>query len=190
MVGGIKMSLFKISNKQISIRAGVFVTLAFAVLSLMSWVSVEKLPKSFAKKINKSLVGLWGEDVSLENYQIQESKKHTFAKLGIESVFEVNQGNGLVGYAVLAKARSKFEYFDYIVYYDNKKVIKAVRVLLYREDYGGEIASKRWLKQFDGMNAHSSIKIDEDIQGISGATISYLAITRGVKNITQIVNEI
>tara|TARA_R110002050_G_scaffold97893_3_gene203437 strand:- start:29605 stop:30150 length:546 start_codon:yes stop_codon:yes gene_type:complete len=170
--------------------ASVFVTLAFAVLCLMSWVTVETLPKAFAKKINKSVETLWGEGAGLKNYPIQENQKKTLDRLGIASVFEIHQNNTQVGFAVLAQARSKFEYFDYIVYYDSNKRIKAVRVLLYREDYGGEIASKRWLNQFDGKDVNSPLKIDEDIQGISGATISYRAITKGVKDITQIINEL
>jgi Na+-transporting NADH:ubiquinone oxidoreductase subunit NqrC len=39
--------------------------------------------------------------------------------------------------------------------------------LIYRENYGGEIGSKRWLKQFIGMTEPKNY-----VDGISGATIS------------------
>ena len=40
-----------------------------------------------------------------------------------------------------------------------------MKILAYREDWGGEIRSKRWLKQFSNREI-------EDVQAISGATIS------------------
>ena len=173
------------------VKTGFILIPVFAVyLVLVSWVSVDEVSKPFRKKINKQLEQLWGKELQLENTEYSETVKLLLHKNGAESVFVVKDANQSVGYVVLAKARSKFEDFDFVIYYDQNKVIKAVRVLQYREDYGGEIASKRWLKQFDGKTAQSPIKIDDDIQGISGATISYLAITSSVRSLTQIMNEI
>jgi Na+-translocating ferredoxin:NAD+ oxidoreductase RnfG subunit len=178
----------KINNR---VGAGIFAILAFAALILFgSWTSFENLPKSFQKKINKEIPQLWGTEFELKSSTVSTPIKNQLAKFGVEAIFDLVSPSQAIGYVVVAKARSKFENFDYVIYYDQNNVIKAVRVLQYREDYGGEIASKRWLKQFDGKDGDSPIKIDDDIQGISGATISYIAITKGVKNITQIMNEI
>ena len=54
-------------------------------------------------------------------------------------------------------------------------------MLLYKENYGGEIASKRFLKQFEGKSAGLNMEYNQDIDGISGATISVQAISRAVK---------
>ena len=43
--------------------------------------------------------------------------------------------------------------------------LKKLRILTYRENYGGEISNKRWLKQFLDREVN-------DVQAISGATIS------------------
>ena len=179
----------KLKNTLIG-KAGILGMLAFVLVMLSSWITLDSLPKSFAKKINKAVVELWGDGVELKNYTLKQPQKESFQKVGVEGVFEVRNSQNLLGYVVLAKARSKFENFEYVVYYDQNKTIKAVRILLYREDYGGEIASKRWLRQFDGKTSQSPITIDNDIQGISGATISYLAITKGVKNITQLMSSL
>ena len=64
-------------------------------------------------------------------------------------------------------ARSKFETFDYMVLFDNDYTIKLVRVLVYREDYGGEVGSTRWLSKWIGVN-----KPRPFVDAISGATIS------------------
>lgn len=171
-------------------KAGIMVMSAFAVLILASWVSVDSLSKSYKKKINKTIVELWSQELELRDFKVSDSSTEKLEQVGVLAVFSVQQEMHKVGYAVLAKARSKFEDFEYMVYYDQNKTIKAVRVMLYREDYGGEIASKRWLKQFTGKTANSPITIDNDIQGISGATISYRAITLGVKEITLLMQDI
>lgn len=179
----------RLINHKVSV--GLFISLAFIVLvSLISWTNFDGLPKAFQKKINKEIPQLWGMELLIKTKPLEEPIQSQLQQFGVESVFEVYTAEKSYGYVALAKARSKFEYFDYAIYYDQNKEIKAVRILLYREDYGGEIASKRWLKQFDGKDANSPLIIDEDIQGISGATISYLAITKGIKNITLLMNEI
>jgi hypothetical protein len=174
-----------------SLKIGVVITLVVVMsFALVSWIEVAEIAPSFKKKINKEIVQLWGADGVIVSISLNETQKLPFSKFGVQGVFEIQLPNSQKGFLVLAKARSKFENFDYAVYYDQNMVIKAVRVLQYREDYGGEIGSKRWLRQFDGKTAESPITVDNDIQGISGATISYLAITKGVKSITQLMSEL
>ena len=62
--------------------------------------------------------------------------------------------------------------------------IKKVDILVYGS-YGGEICSKVFLKQFHGKTSQSKIKIGDDIQGISGATISCRAAVNGIKTLTK-----
>ena len=62
---------------------------------------------------------------------------------------------------------SKFDNFDYMVLLDCDNKVKLVKVLVYRENYGGEIGSKRWLRQFIGMTEPKNY-----VDAISGATIS------------------
>ncbi len=181
----------KISLKKYSLKVGVLMTLTFSLfIGLVSWMDITEIPPSFKKKINKEIVQLWGGEGVIISKALNENEKSLFSKFGVQGVFKIQLGANQIGYIILAKGRSKFEYFDYAVYYDQKMVIKAVRILQYREDYGGEIGSKRWLRQFEGKNSKSAITIDTDIQGISGATISYLALTKGVKSITQLMSEL
>ena len=64
----------------------------------------------------------------------------------------------------------------------NWKIAKS-KVLVYREDYGGEIGSKRWLKQFIGKTENDSLKYGDDIVAISGATISVRSMTTAINNL-------
>tara|TARA_B100001094_G_C17860029_1_gene636948 strand:+ start:71 stop:517 length:447 start_codon:yes stop_codon:yes gene_type:complete len=67
----------------------------------------------------------------------------------------------------IGHARSKFDTFDYMVLLDKDNTIKLVRILVYREDYGGEIGSKRWFRQWIGIKQRVNF-----VDAISGATIS------------------
>ena len=67
--------------------------------------------------------------------------------------------------------------FDYLILLDTDLIIKKAKVLVYREDYGGEIGSRRWLKQFIGKSSSENLKYEKEIIAISGATISARAMT-------------
>jgi major membrane immunogen (membrane-anchored lipoprotein) len=53
-----------------------------------------------------------------------------------------------------------------------------LQILAYRENYGGEIANKRWLKQF-------LTRPTEKVQAISGATISVESMKMVVSSLNQ-----
>jgi hypothetical protein len=87
-------------------------------------------------------------------------------------------------FVYIGKARSKFEAFDYMVLFDENKTIKLVRVLVYRENYGGEIGSKRWLRQFIGIDKPKYM-----VDAISGATISVHSIKTSINRLIRLLNE-
>ena len=63
-------------------------------------------------------------------------------------------------------------------------------MLIYREDYGAEIGSKRWLKQFIGKKNGEDLKYERDIIAISGATISAYSMTIAINNLLKSVGEL
>ena len=91
----------------------------------------------------------------------------------------------LLGYAYVSKAASKTDAFDYLVILDPQLIIKKAKVLIYREDYGGEIGSTRWLKQFIGKSQDDSLKYGDTISAISGATISVRSMTNAMNDLLQ-----
>ena len=95
-----------------------------------------------------------------------------------------------IGFAYLGKAKSKIALFDYVVIFDKNLIITQVKVLIYREDHGGEINSKRWLQQFLGFEKNQDIVYKKDIAGISGATISASSLTQAVNNDLKIMGKL
>lgn len=81
-------------------------------------------------------------------------------------------------FVYIGKSRSKFEYFDFMVLFDETKTIKLVKVLVYRENYGGEIGSKRWLRQWIGISKPKYM-----VDAISGATISVHSLKQSINTL-------
>ena len=61
--------------------------------------------------------------------------------------------------------------------------VKGIEILEYVESYGYEVADSQWRKQFIGKTASDPVKLNQDIQNISGATLSSKHLTDGVKRI-------
>lgn len=106
-------------------------------------------------------------------------------------IYAVDQGDGTpTAYVMFADAMGKVDTFIYMIIFSPEGSINKVSVLLYKENYGGEIASKRFLRQFEGKSNGRKMEYNEDIDGISGATISVQAITRSIRENSTTFNDI
>lgn len=107
-----------------------------------------------------------------------------------ENLFRVESGGTLIGYAFVDQAPSKTAKFDYLVIFDKELKILSSKVLIYREEYGGEIGSSRWLRQFEGLSGTDRVSPKTNIDAISGATISVRSMTRSMDNLLQTVGRL
>lgn len=155
------------------------------IVSLFCLSSFADIPKNYQKKIDKEISSIF----EIENYD-QESvilDPEILSKMSEdfdpEGFFKIVMMEDHLGYFYLGTAPSKADVFDYIVVFDKSMIIKKIKILAYREDWGGEITSKRWLKQFNGSTVSSSLRYGSDVMGISGATIS-------ARNMTIAVNSL
>ncbi|MDP2088634.1 MAG: FMN-binding protein [Flavobacteriaceae bacterium] len=151
-------------------------------------ISNTVIPKNLEEKLDKVLIEYFNgfydikEPINLSKEALQESKLNHADDL----IFRIkDKKSNSIGYAYLGKAKSKVALFDYVVIFDKNLIITQVKVLIYREDHGGEIASKRWLKQFLGFEKNQNIIYKKDIAGISGATISAASLTNSVNNVLK-----
>lgn len=151
-----------------------------------------ELSKNIQKKVTKEIKDVFNiESFSLEGVAVSDQIKNQLkTRIGIENLFRINNDSELVGYAFVDKAPSKTDKFDYLVIFDSDLIIMKSKVLIYREDYGAEIGSKRWLKQFIGLDQNSDIRYGNDIKAISGATISARALTIAINDLLKSVNHL
>jgi len=97
--------------------------------------------------------------------------------------WKAHAGDRLIGLFVVDHVIGKHLYIDYAVALDPDGRVMRVDILQYRESYGGEVREPGWLAQFVGKTSSSPLKVGGDIRNISGATLSSLHITEGVKRI-------
>jgi Na+-translocating ferredoxin:NAD+ oxidoreductase RnfG subunit len=57
-------------------------------------------------------------------------------------------------------------------------------IIKYREPYGGAVQNDSWTEQFRGKSSTSGFEVGNDVDGISGATISVNSLTRGIKKLS------
>ena len=163
-----------------------------ALLLTLSFISfntgdIDWLSNNGKKKLDRTISKIWKDKEIIKKeiiVPLVEQKKLGF-KIKNQSLFEILVDKQTQGYLFLDTRRSKFDLFDYMVLFNNDLTIKKVNILVYREDYGGEICSPTFLKQFKGKNHDSKLKLGDDVQGISGATISCRQSISGVKIITK-----
>ncbi len=144
------------------------------------------LPKNAKKKVLKSFDMLWPEETIRVDLFSDDQMDGAIAKqLKRLQLYVISTKEERVGYLFLSAAPSRYNDFDLMVIYDTEMAIIDTKVLTYREDWGGEIGSKRWLKQFLNKKADDQIQLGRDIQGISGATISVRSATVAIKLMTD-----
>ncbi|MCK3685333.1 FMN-binding protein [Maribellus sp. YY47] len=91
-------------------------------------------------------------------------------------------------FAVFTESKGRYDMFDYLVITSESGQIQSVHVLKYRSEHGGEIASKKWLSQFEAYSGGKLI-YGEDISAISGATRSAMSITRDIPELIQLLQQ-
>ncbi|GAB3628878.1 Electron transport complex subunit RsxG [Pandoraea terrae] len=102
-------------------------------------------------------------------------------------VFAAMQGETVLGYVVTDAVIGKFQLINYAVAFGTDGAIKDVEILSYREEHGGEVRTKAWRRQFFGKTASAPLRIGNDIDNISGATLSCTHLTDGIRRIASFV---
>lgn len=80
------------------------------------------------------------------------------------------------------RSSENYEYFDYLILYNNTRAIELVKVYNYQATHGHEVCSPAWLKQFKGYSGEKELAYGGSIDAISGATISAISIIVDIEN--------
>ncbi len=98
------------------------------------------------------------------------------------------QGAKLLGVVVTDAVIGKFELISYAVGISADGQLRPIEILSYRESHGHEIRLAAWRRQFLGKTAAAPLRVGDDIQNISGATLSCNHVTDGVRRIARLVD--
>ncbi len=152
----------------------------------------------YEKKINKEIKKVFEKDeIQIEVFDLVQNTglgdDNTFYKLisenktiGFANIDKVNacQIGGCNRPDLLNTAR--YDHFYYMAIFDINLSIIKVTVLDYQSEYGYEICSKNWLKQFKG-SPDKYFEYDENVDAISGATVSGQAMVDEINSLKKLV---
>lgn len=155
----------------------VFILTLISVLSTGWGATLDKKIDS-AVKTTYSVEGYTLEVIE-ESFSVNEDVKKDWH----QNLFSVLSGHEVVGYLYVDQAPSMKNKFDYCLMFDKEWTLINAKVLIYREQHGRQIGSKRWLSQFFNMGLEDRPELGIEIDGISGATIS-------CKNFTNSVHQV
>jgi len=136
-----------------------------------------------------AVVSLTSSAYAVQYLSIPEAQKLAFpsATRFVETqagrVWKAQAGDRVIGQFVFDRVIGKHLFIDYAVALGPGGQVQRVEILQYRESYGGEVRQGSWPAQFIGKTRGSSLELNRDIRNISGATLSSLHVTEGVKRI-------
>lgn len=155
----------------------------------MAFLLFENLSDKISPRLEQKFYAAIKTSFVIEEFALEavlpdsETNSITPSALGEDNLFKVFHKDSLIGFAYLGQAPSMKNVFDYVVLFNSDFSIKKSKVLIYREDYGRQIGSQRWLKQFVGLAPQQEIIYGETIDAISGATISAKSMTKAISEI-------
>ena len=152
-----------------------YLLLLFSFSFLYASANPPELPKKVKKELEKYF--------NSNNIELLEIKKISNDK---DIFYKVKNQEREVGTVVLSSAKGRFDKFDFMVVYNADLQIELIKILVYRSQYGSEITGKRWLSQFYGIK-EDSLKYGSDVQAISGATFSAMAMIESINRINGIL---
>jgi Na+-translocating ferredoxin:NAD+ oxidoreductase RnfG subunit len=93
-----------------------------------------------------------------------------------------------VGYGVVLDITGKEQPITFMVAVSPDGSIIGIEVLIYRESQGSDIRSARFMRQFTGKTLDAPLKLNRDIDSISGATLSSRSTTHAAKKALALVD--
>ena len=104
-------------------------------------------------------------------------------------MYVARKNNQVLGFAFEDVIAGKWGPIHYLLAVDPTGKITNVMVLDYQERRGKPVAKRSFLDQFLGKNSHDPLKLRQDINGVTGATISSRAMTDGIRKLLFLFEE-
>ncbi len=168
---------------------------------VLSFEAHTPYPKEYEKQINKEIRKLFGKNEIVKK-QLDVPDSLMFGDNN--SLYYLQSNDSIMGFMAIRKVNAclvggcskpnplnegRYDHFYYIIFFDTNHSIQKVKILDYQSDYGYEICSRNWLKQFIGYKG-CEVSYGNEIDAISGATVSGYAIVTDVQEICELIEKI
>jgi Na+-transporting NADH:ubiquinone oxidoreductase subunit C len=140
---------------------------------------------SVKRTLFPSATGFVDRSLSLTKSQITDIAKAARTRVTSNRVaaFDMQGAGGRLGTLFIDKVYGKHEFITYAVALDASGAVRGVEIMDYRETYGYEVRNSKWRAQFAGRRYGEPLRIDAEVKNISGATLSCVHITEGVRRL-------
>jgi Na+-translocating ferredoxin:NAD+ oxidoreductase RnfG subunit len=175
----------------------------FFTINLLVMVFLLFPPNGFSQEIKERtedvIKNVLGEDAAItyDKYTLIDSVKEKIELMAKQRFFNefvyvlrIYNNQDLKAVAFLDNVLGKELPITFLVIIDKPGKIISTDIIKYREPYGGAVQSASWTSQFLGKNNESNYTVGDDIDGISGATISVKSITKGIQKLSLLYQEI
>jgi len=89
----------------------------------------------------------------------------------------------LIGWLFLDQVIGKHELITYALGVNTDGSIRQLQIIEYLETYGSQVRYPNWRDQFVGKTVRDPLRVDSDIDNISGATLSARHLTDGIRRL-------
>jgi Na+-translocating ferredoxin:NAD+ oxidoreductase RnfG subunit len=119
--------------------------------------------------------------VTLTDAQKKEIERRSDVNVRFSEIHLWKVADG--SYFVVDEVVGKHEFITYAIGLNADGSVKQIEIMDYRESYGYEVRNAEWRSQFTGKTSAAPLKLEKDIQNVSGATLSCRHITDGIKRV-------
>jgi len=177
----------------------VLLKIIIVIVLLLSAFSENIFPQEIKEEVREIITNTFNKDVQYdyEKYIIPDSLKTkventTQQKFFSESVYilKIFDEEILSGVALLDNVYGKDMPITFLVIFEDSGKIILADIVKYREPYGAAVQNKNWTAQFKKKESNSGFSVGDDIDGITGATISVKSVTKGIYKLSLLYKEI
>lgn len=167
--------------------------LSIIIFLFQLWGVENSLLLRYEKQVNKII----SKELSLDKVQLAREE---FSRGELYRISNANKSEGFLLVAEVAACRlggcSTFEklndnksseYFDLLLLVDENKSIVKVSILDYYSEYGYEVTSRKYLKKFTHKNICNFSNDSDDIDAVSGATVSSYALEAMIGSLCEFI---
>ena len=100
-----------------------------------------------------------------------------------QQVWQAMAKGKMIGWFFVDQVIGKHELITYALGVNPDGSIRQVQIIEYLENYGSQVRYPNWRDQFAGKTVKSPLRIDADIENITGATLSSRHLTDGIRRL-------
>lgn len=106
------------------------------------------------------------------------------------TIFVATTQGKVDGYALIDDEPGLHQPITFATRLSPRGAIERLEIMVYREPRGDEVRDARFRKQFQGKTAQDPLRLNQDIDAVSGATVSSASLATGARRAAILVEEL